>query len=70
MPALLHLFGAGFTLGDVTPHQGLEISVKVQGGAQRRLIVKQALSMGMSVGVAKTFVCVDTRQTTSVLWCY
>jgi len=54
----------------VTPQQGLEISVKVQGGAQRRLIVKQALSMGMSVGVAKTFVHVDTRQTTPVLWCY
>jgi len=26
--------------------------------------------MGMSVGVAKTFVHVDSRKTTAVLWCY
>ena len=56
--------------GTGTHCQGVACDIKVQGGAQRRLIVKQALSMGMSVGVAKTFVHVDTRQTTPVLWCY
>ena len=33
-------------------------------------IENHALAMGMSVGVAKTFVHVDTRKTTPVLWCY
>jgi hypothetical protein len=37
---------------------------------QRRTIVKEALEMGMSVGVAKTFVHVDSRKTTPYVWCY
>ena len=50
--------------------QGIAADIAVNGGVQRRTIVKEALAMGMSVGVAKTFVHVDTRKTTPVLWCY
>ena len=53
-----------------THAQGIAADIAVQGGAQRRAIVANALAMGMSVGVAKTFVHVDTRTTTPVLWCY
>lgn len=50
--------------------KGIAADIAVQGGVQRRAIVNHALAMGMSVGVAKTFVHVDTRTTTPVLWCY
>jgi len=53
-----------------THTQGIAADIKVSGGVQRLLIVKLALAMGMSVGVAKTFVHVDTRKTTPVCWCY
>ena len=56
-----------------TPGQhskGIAADIAVRGGVQRRAIVNHALAMGMSVGVAKTFVHVDTRTTTPVLWCY
>ena len=42
----------------------------MSGGAQRLTIVKHALAMGMSVGVAKTFVHVDIRKTPAMCWCY
>lgn len=53
-----------------THSRGIAADIAVQGGAQRRAIVKHALARGMSVGVAKTFVHVDIRSTTPVLWCY
>jgi len=53
-----------------THSEGIAADIAVQGGAQRRAIVHHALAMGMSVGVAKTFVHVDIRETTPVLWCY
>ena len=53
-----------------THAQGIAADIAVQGGVQRRSIVEKALGMGMSVGVAKSFVHVDTRTTTPVLWCY
>ena len=53
-----------------THAQGIAADIAVQGGTQRRAIVNHALAMGMSVGVAKTFVHVDIRKTTPVLWCY
>jgi NADH:ubiquinone oxidoreductase subunit D len=35
------------------------------------LLVQKALEMGFTgVGVASTFVHVDIRETTPVLWCY
>tara|TARA_R110000744_G_C19208091_1_gene545752 strand:- start:101 stop:445 length:345 start_codon:yes stop_codon:yes gene_type:complete len=53
-----------------THASGIAADIAVQGGAQRRAVVNHALAMGMSVGVAKTFVHVDIRKTTPVLWCY
>ena len=53
-----------------THAQGIAADIAVTGGVQRRAIVNHALAMGMSVGVAKSFVHVDIRKTTPVLWCY
>ena len=45
--------------------------IAVSGGAQRIMIVSKALELGFSgIGVAKTFVHVDTRTTDPMLWCY
>ena len=59
---------AGKKLG--THAQGIAADIKVSGGAERLTIVKHASAMGMSVGVAKTFVHVDTRKTPAMCWCY
>jgi len=53
-----------------THAQGIAADIKVSGGVERLAIVKHAATLGMSVGVAKTFVHVDTRTTTPVCWCY
>ena len=53
-----------------THAQGIAADIKVSGGAQRLAIVKHASAMGMSVGVAKTFVHVDIRKTPAMCWCY
>jgi len=53
-----------------THTQGIASDIKVSGGAQRLAIVKHASAMGMSVGVARTFVHVDTRKTEQMCWCY
>ena len=59
---------AGKKLG--THSHGIAADIRVSGGVQRLAIVKHALAMGMSVGVAKTFVHVDTRKTEQMCWCY
>jgi len=53
-----------------THSQGIAVDIKVSGGQQRLAIVKHASAMGMSVGVAKSFVHVDTRKTPAMCWCY
>jgi len=53
-----------------THAQGIAADIKVSGGAQRLSIVKHASAMGMSVGVAKTFVHVYDRKTPAMCWCY
>lgn len=55
-----------------THAQGIAADIRVSGGAQRRLIVEKALEMGCfnGIGIAKTFVHVDIRETTPVMWCY
>ena len=53
-----------------THAQGIAADIKVSGGGQRLAIVKHASAMGMSVGVAKTFVHVDIRKTPAMCWCY
>jgi zinc D-Ala-D-Ala carboxypeptidase len=54
-----------------THTQGIAADIAVQGGAQRMILVQKALELGITgVGVAKTYIHVDTRKTTPVLWCY
>ena len=53
-----------------THTMGIAADIRVSGGAQRMAIVKHASSLGMSVGVAKTFVHVDSRKSEQMCWCY
>ena len=53
-----------------THTMGIAADIKVSGGAQRMAIVRHASALGMSVGVAKTFVHVDTRTTEQMCWSY
>jgi len=51
--------------------KGIAADIRVSGGAQRFLLAKKAFELGFSgIGVAKTFVHVDTRNTVPVLWIY
>tara|TARA_R100000234_G_scaffold103649_1_gene73180 strand:+ start:534 stop:881 length:348 start_codon:yes stop_codon:yes gene_type:complete len=50
---------------------GIAADIAVSGGSQRFIIVSKALELGFSgIGVAKTFVHVDTRTSQPMLWCY
>ena len=50
---------------------GIAADIRVTNGSQRAIIVKNALDMGFNgIGVAKTFVHVDTRPSTLVMWTY
>jgi len=54
-----------------THAQGIACDIKVSNGEQRRAVVAHAISLGMTgIGVAKTFVHVDARKTTPVMWTY
>jgi zinc D-Ala-D-Ala carboxypeptidase len=54
-----------------THAQGIAADIKVTGGAQRMAVVEHAVKLGFTgIGVAKSFVHVDIRETTPVLWCY
>jgi len=54
-----------------THTQGIAADIAVSNGEQRMKIVKEALAMGFGgIGVAKSFVHVDMRTTTPVLWTY
>lgn len=51
--------------------QGIAADIRVANGYQRRVIVEEALKMGFrGIGVAKTFVHVDDRHSTPVMWTY
>lgn len=50
---------------------GIAADIRVANGVQRRELVAKALKLGFAgVGVAKTFVHVDTRDSTPVMWTY
>jgi len=50
---------------------GIATDIGVSNGIQRRRVVDEALEMGFTgIGVGNTFVHVDDRQTTPVLWTY
>ena len=54
-----------------THTQGIAADIRITSGADRHTIVKNALQLGFTgIGVAKTFVHVDLRETTPALWTY
>ena len=54
-----------------THAQGIASDIKVNNGMERYLIVKNAVEMGFNgIGIAKTFIHVDNRNTESVMWSY
>lgn len=57
--------------GGGTHTDGIAADIAVNGGAQRYAIIKNAMAMGFTgIGVAKTFIHVDIRDTTPVVWKY
>ena len=50
--------------------QGIAADIAVSNGFERMNIVHEAIKMGFSIGVARTFVHVDDRKTTPVMWTY
>lgn len=54
-----------------THTQGIAADIAVSNGEQRMKIVREALEMGFGgIGVSRTFVHVDMRPTTPVMWTY
>lgn len=54
-----------------THTQGIACDIAVYSGSQRLTVVREALAMGFNgIGVAHTFVHVDDRDSTPVMWCY
>ena len=54
-----------------THAQGIACDIAVNGGNQRYIIAKEAIKLGLGgVGVAKTFMHVDGRDTAPVVWVY
>ncbi len=54
-----------------THAQGIAADIGTTDGYERYIIVKNAMAMGFSgIGIHKTFVHVDTRTTTPVVWTY
>lgn len=50
---------------------GCAADIKATNGYHKYLIIKHAMEMGFTgIGVAKTFIHVDTRTTTPVVWNY
>lgn len=51
--------------------KGIASDIKVTGGKQRYEIIRHALALGFTgVGAAKTFVHLDIREETAMLWTY
>ena len=54
-----------------THNQGIAADIAVSNGVERMNIVHEALKLGFGgIGVARTFVHVDNRKTTPVMWTY
>ncbi len=57
--------------GPGTHAQGIAADIKVSKGSQRYTIIEEALLMGFrGIGIAKTFIHIDDRETTPVIWNY
>ena len=51
--------------------KGNAVDIKVSNGVERFTIVKNAISLGFKgIGIANTFVHVDTRDSSPVIWTY
>ena len=54
-----------------THTQGIAADIKAISGSERHIILANAFDMGFGgIGVAKTFIHVDNRDTTPVAWTY
>ena len=54
-----------------THAQGIAADIKTASGQQRHKIIKAAMIIGFNgIGVAKSFVHVDTRKSSPVVWSY
>lgn len=54
-----------------THAQGIAADIKVNNGAEKYKIISEAMKMGFTgIGIAKTFIHVDTRTSTPVVWSY
>ena len=54
-----------------THAQGIAADIKITNAAHRFNIVKNAVKLGFTgIGIANTFIHVDTRGTTPVIWTY
>tara|TARA_S200000501_G_scaffold20251_1_gene17984 strand:+ start:154 stop:495 length:342 start_codon:yes stop_codon:yes gene_type:complete len=54
-----------------THTQGIAADIKVNNGSERFILLNYAFKMGFSgIGVAKTFIHVDIRNTQQVAWVY
>lgn len=54
-----------------THAQGIAADIRTTSGQQRHKIIKAAMIMGFNgIGVAKSFVHVDTRDSSPVVWSY
>jgi len=57
--------------GGGTHTQGIACDIAVSNGVERMTIVKKALEMGFTgIGVASSFIHLDMRTTTPVMWTY
>lgn len=51
--------------------KGIAADIRVNNGIERLCVVTKAIELGFTgIGVAKSFIHVDTRTTTPVMWTY
>ena len=54
-----------------THAKGIAADIHINSGSEGYVIIKNAMEMGFSgIGIAKTFIHVDTRSNTPVVWTY
>ena len=54
-----------------THAQGIAADIRISNGAEGFVIVSKAIAAGFTgIGIAKTFIHLDSRKTTPVVWSY
>lgn len=52
-------------------NKGIAADIKIKDGVQRRKLIEAALKLGFNgIGIANSFIHVDTRDDTPVMWLY